>query len=364
MDEARLLGSLLSLGLKADALLPELEASLFFKGKKLDWKRMLNSDSYRNDPEAELVALDSVLAALRDGRSNAGFAHFTEKVIETLIRSVELIGLEARQTIPALSLAGLMAFLYGLELLQVESIFVEALPLSGRPTSQDRLVESVYQVCQARVRPVAGGQPSISWVAAAILSTLGEFRRPDFRFIRGNQAGMAGRDGQPRLLPVVLGELDEAEKAGNVLIQTSMDDMSPQLVAYTIERLFEAGALDVYQVPITMKKNRLGIQLNVTARQQDEAKLAGIILSETSTLGVNIRPLDHRYHAEIRMVTVETKYGVIPVKQKYWEGRLIQSKPEYEVTAKAAAQFQVSLEEVNYEIQAQLHGQPPQFNRR
>jgi len=67
-----------------------------------------------------------------------------------------------------------------------------------------------------------------------------------------------------------------------------------------------------------------------------------------------VSSLDHNYHAEVRVIEVETKYGNIPVKQKYLDGVLIQSKPEYEVTAKIASIGQVSMDELHNEIVEQL----------
>lgn len=325
VNENQLLGSLFSLGLQAEP-----GASAVFP--------------FLNEPG--LIDLQQAQVGLRRaGSADQGrFGSQAEKVIETLVQAAELFaqaGFDAPASVNSSSLASLLAYLRGLDVLGIGAIYAQAMPLVPRSGPEERLVECVYQVCQVRVRPVLDDHQSISWLAAACLASLAKFRLPDFRLI---QAGPG----------FVLGELDDADQAGNVLIQTSMDDISPQLVSYAIERLFEAGALDVYQVPITMKKNRLGIQLNVTARQEDEARLAGIILRETTTLGVNVRPLDHRYHAETRMVKVDTKYGVIPVKQKFWDGQLIQSRPEYAVIAKIATQFQISLDELNFEIRSQL----------
>jgi pyridinium-3,5-bisthiocarboxylic acid mononucleotide nickel chelatase len=187
-----------------------------------------------------------------------------------------------------------------------------------------------------------------------MLAMLAEFQVPPFRFLQ-TVNGLVSPDGsEVQPLHVVVGELDIAEDKAIVLIQTNIDDMSSQLLSYVINRLFEAGALDVYQMPIYMKKNRVGIRLNVVVRQRDEIKLANLILRETTTLGVNVRPLHHNYHAEVQMVEVETKYGTIPVKQKYLDGVLLQSKPEYEVTAKIASTGQVSMDELHNEIVEQL----------
>ena len=146
---------------------------------------------------------------------------------------------------------------------------------------------------------------------------------------------------------------DKSEDKAVLLIQTNLDDMSPQLLSHAVNKLFEAGALDIYQGPVYLKKNRLGTQLSVVVRQCDEARLANLILKETTTMGVNVHPLDHRYHAETRMLEGETKFGKITVKQKFVEGILAQSKPGYEVMAKIFSEAQVSMDELNNEIVGQ-----------
>ncbi len=157
---------------------------------------------------------------------------------------------------------------------------------------------------------------------------------------------------------MVLGEFNIAEDKAVMLIKTNLDDMNPQLLSDAINQLFEAGALGTYQAPVFIEKNRLGTQLSLVVRQGDEARLANLILKETTTLGVNFHPLDHRFHAETRMVELETKFGKIPVKQKFVEDILAQSKPEYEVMDKIASEAQVSMDELNNESVGPLMIEP------
>ena len=197
-------------------------------------------------------------------------------------------------------------------------------------------------------------EPSSPWAATAALAAVAEPEVPPFRFLQSITCKSGYKLNEVEPLHVILGDLEIGEDKAVVLIQTNIDDMSPQSLSYAINQLFEAGALDVYQTPIYMKKNRLGIQLSVSVRQRDEARLANLILKETTTLGVNVHPLDHRYHAETRIVEVDTKYGRVPVKQKYLQGSLIQSKPEHDVMAKITAEKQISMDELTHEIFNQL----------
>jgi uncharacterized protein (DUF111 family) len=110
-----------------------------------------------------------------------------------------------------------------------------------------------------------------------------------------------------------------------------------------MSKLFSAGALDVFFTPIQMKKNRPATMLSVIARRAEEAALAKIILQETSTLGVRVLPIAHRYEAQRDMQTVQTEYGEVPVKLKRIEGKVVQAAPEHDVCARLATERGVPL---------------------
>ena len=130
-----------------------------------------------------------------------------------------------------------------------------------------------------------------------------------------------------------------------MLIETNIDDMNPQLFGNVMNRLFAAGALDVYLTPIYMKKNRPATLLGVVARRQDEPALAQLILAETSTLGMRVQPV-YRYTAQREFSKVSTPFGEVPVKLKLLDGRPIQAMPEYDACAQIAAEKNVPLAEV------------------
>ncbi|MCC6176021.1 MAG: nickel pincer cofactor biosynthesis protein LarC [Chloroflexi bacterium] len=121
-----------------------------------------------------------------------------------------------------------------------------------------------------------------------------------------------------------------------VAIEANLDDMTPEALGYAMERLFAAGALDVYFTPIQMKKNRPGTLLGVIAPPDRAAALAGVILQETTTLGVRMQPLA-RLIAPRRQEAVQTAFGPIRVKLKLLgeDGRVIAS-PEYDDCARIA----------------------------
>src|SRR5207244_7939599 len=113
---------------------------------------------------------------------------------------------------------------------------------------------------------------------------------------------------------VMLGEGTGAEEATTItVIEANIDDLSPQILGYAMERLLEAGALDATLQPIEMKKGRPGTLLRVLARPEDRDRLAGVIFAETSTLGLRMYSAERRVQSR-RWVDVATPHGSVRVK--------------------------------------------------
>ena len=113
------------------------------------------------------------------------------------------------------------------------------------------------------------------------------------------------------VLRVLVGERTTATEATLVsVIEANIDDSSPQVLGYALERLLAAGALDASLSPLQMKKNRPGALLRVIARPEDQERLAGIIFAETSTLGLRLYPAERRIEQR-RVVEVETPFGTV-----------------------------------------------------
>jgi uncharacterized protein (DUF111 family) len=129
-----------------------------------------------------------------------------------------------------------------------------------------------------------------------------------------------------------------------VVIEANLDDATPELLGYAMERLFEAGALDVYFTPIQMKKNRPGTLLGVIGRPERSSALAEVVLRETTTLGVRIRRSE-RLIAGRRQETVLTPFGPVQVKLKLLPDRAVPA-PEYEDCARLAREQQIPLADV------------------
>jgi uncharacterized protein (TIGR00299 family) protein len=156
--------------------------------------------------------------------------------------------------------------------------------------------------------------------------------------------GAGGRDfaEQANVLRVLLGELTGAAEATTVtVIEANIDDLSPQVLAYAVERLFDRGALDVTLQPIEMKKGRPGTLLRVIARPEDREALVQIVFAETSTLGLRMLAAERRVQSR-SWVEVETPHGKVRIKVS-GEGSYA---PEYEDCRKLALESGVPLKQI------------------
>ncbi|MBX9626569.1 MAG: nickel pincer cofactor biosynthesis protein LarC [Gemmataceae bacterium] len=158
---------------------------------------------------------------------------------------------------------------------------------------------------------------------------------------------------QPNLLRLLVGTTPEpggsrpplAEETDTVVVlETNLDDAAPEVVGYAFDRLLAAGALDVFAVPILMKKNRPGVLLTVLAEPDKAAELEAILFRETATFGVR-RTEARRSKLRREAVTVETPWGPVAAKRGWRDGLEVLT-PEYEDSARVARERGVPLREV------------------
>ena len=177
--------------------------------------------------------------------------------------------------------------------------------------------------------------------------------------------GAGGRDlpGHPNLLRLLVGTRDSGLGAWGsacdevVVIETSVDDMSPQIYGYLVERALEAGALDISCMPVQMKKNRPGLDIRVLARPGRAEALADLIFAETTTLGLRISTAQRRV-LDREIVSVETEYGLIRVKVGRRNGKVLNVAPEFEDCRQVAAERRVPLKDVMNAARAAFKNDP------
>jgi pyridinium-3,5-bisthiocarboxylic acid mononucleotide nickel chelatase len=185
---------------------------------------------------------------------------------------------------------------------------------------------------------------------AAILSVLGtEFCSSHPLKIEKTGYGIGHKDHPdvPNLLRVSLGETIIETGAGHraLLIESNIDDMNPEFYDYISDRLFKAGASDVFCSQIIMKKGRPGVVLSVICEPGSEDQIREIIFTESTTLG--IRSYDFKKDTLAREFSkLKTSFGEVTVKRSFYNGKEVSAKPEYDECKRIAQERDIPLKEV------------------
>ena len=185
---------------------------------------------------------------------------------------------------------------------------------------------------------------------AAIVSTLAQSFGAIPPMVTKSIGYGAGKNdyGIPNVLRVMIGEVDKNSDHNShevTILETNIDDLSPQIYEVVMDRLFAGGALDVYLTPIQMKKNRPATLLSVICNPSDIDKMSDILFKETSTIGIRI-DTRKRICLQREIITVDTKYGPIRVKLAKKSDEIVNAQPEYDDCKAAAASNNVPFKEV------------------
>ena len=162
----------------------------------------------------------------------------------------------------------------------------------------------------------------------------------------GYGAGDRDVKSHPNVLRVMVGEAAGPRAVETIVVlECEIDDMNPQLFGPLMDRLFEAGALDVFYSPVQMKKNRPGTLVTVLCAPASREKVSGVLFAESTTIGVRYREVQREcLTREVRVVN--TPVGPIRFKVATRDGRVLNVSPEFEDCARAAAARQIPLKDV------------------
>ena len=243
----------------------------------------------------------------------------------------------------------------GLELLGIEALFCSPLPTGSGTVQTEHGVIPVpapatleliaTSSAPIRATPSPGLGELVTPTGAAIVTTLASFESPTLSLERiGYGVGSRELAAMPNVLPLWIGE-STAEERQLLLLETNIDDMSPELHGYVMEQLFEHGALDVWFTPIQMKKNRPAVMLSVLAPPEAEGKIVDTLLRETSTLGLR-RQMVGRHESEREIVAFDSSLGRVMVKVKRFRGARIGLSPEFEDCRRLAKEHGLPLQDV------------------
>jgi hypothetical protein len=227
----------------------------------------------------------------------------------------------------------IVGVLWGLKLAGIEEIYSSPLNL-GSPAPATLELTKGYSV------KVGGSLELTTPTGAAIVTTLSSgWNMPEMVLLGAGFGAGNYEMAEPDLLKMIVGE--KALQDEIVLLETNIDDLSPQIAGYVMERLFECGALDVWFTPIYMKKNRPAIMLSCLVRRERERCVTDCIFSETTTVGIRRQAVE-RSILEREKTRVKTEYGDISAKRVFTPSgeRMVF---EYEDLVRIAKKKEVSL---------------------
>lgn len=262
------------------------------------------------------------------------------------------------------SIVDIVGCVIGLNLLGIEEIYASPLALGSgfvrcahglMPVPVPGTMELLkgVEVRQTQIR-----KELVTPTGAAIITTLarGFGPMPEMVIDRvGYGAGARDLEEQPNLLRVCLGEKRESSLESDevYLIETNLDDMSPEIAGYLTELLFEKGALDVFLTSILMKKGRPATKLSLLATPDLRESLMQVVLRETTTFGVRCHVVERSKLAR-DFIEVQTRWGIIRAKRGYMDGDPIKTVPEYEDCKRIAEEQDVPFRQVYEEAMRAL----------
>ncbi len=258
------------------------------------------------------------------------------------------------------AIVDVMGSLAGLRLLAVEEVYASALPAGAGAVEGPHgslpvpapATLALLARAKAPLRAADGAAGElVTPTGAAIVTAFAKFERPDMT-VHTVSYGAGARDveGRPNVLRLWLGERASASTRPMVLIETNIDDMTGEMLGYARDSLLDAGAADVWFTPIQMKKGRPAVMLSVICSEAEEAAVARLLLRETSTLGVRVRPV-HRWEAEREVLEFESSLGPAAVKVKRLPGEPPRVAPEYEACRRIAEKTGLPLMDVYRVVQ-------------
>ncbi len=264
------------------------------------------------------------------------------------------------------SIVGIAGTAVALHLLGVERIFSSPVPTGfgmaktehgSMPIPAPAVVELLRGApLYSRGVPIELVTPT----GAAILATLVE-GFGDMPMMRTDAVGYGSgvpRQDFPNLLRVIVGEEEprgarpsQHEQAGEMLIETNVDDLNPELYGYVLERLFDAGAQDAWFTPIIMKGGRPAVTIGVLCASGQQDAVRRVLFTETGTLGVRARPVEKTV-LEQEWLEVSTSYGRVAVKIGILDGEPVTIAPAYDDCARIARSSGVPARDVYAEAVA------------
>ncbi len=305
----------------------------------------------------EMIAESGLSDGVKD-RARRIFRRLAEA--EALVHGVAIEQVHFHEVGAVDSIVDIVGAAICLDYLGVEAVYASALPLGGGfvETAHGRLPVPAPATAELlkglEVHGECGNGERVTPTGAAIIAALanGCGARPAMRVERiGSGAGGKDFPDCPNILRAFLGtvEIPVALADETMVVESNIDDSTPEILGYVMGRLFEQGALDVYFTPIQMKKNRPATKLSFICRPEQFDSLCELVLSETSAIGLRYYPAS-RVKLERRVEERVTPFGPIRFKVIYNASGILRTTPEYDDCQRVAREQGIPLQRVMLEL--------------
>lgn len=372
-----ILGGLVSLGVDAKQLISEIaklrisDFDIEFKDvnragiNSVHAKTIYNEEKvHRHLSDIEQIINDSSLNDSVKRRSIEIFGNLAKA--EAKVHGIELEKVHFHEVGAMDAIIDVVGACIGFELLGIEKFVCSKIHLGSGFVD---IAHGKYPIPPPAVAELLTGIPSysseiegelITPTGAAIISTLCDEYSDVTEFESskiGYGAGTREYDRFPNTLRLIVGnrnhELRTIKSERLLLIETNLDDISPEILGYVMEKAFEMEALDCWFTPIQMKKNRPGTMLSVLCEPSDKEKFVDLLYNETTTLGIRTREIE-RECLDREMRKFETEFGEVNVKIARNGKRIVNLKPEYEEVREFAKKSEMSFGDVHKKIAGEV----------
>lgn len=313
----------------------------------------------RHLPEIERIIAESSLSRVTKDRSTAIFRRLAEA--EAAVHGIDLEKVHFHEVGGLDAIIDIVGSCIGFEMLGIERFACSKVHVGSGFVD---MAHGKFPVPPPAVVELLKGIPIYSTeiegelmtpTGAAIISTICDsyIAIPELvPEVSGYGAGTREYKNFPNVLRLLIGRTQrQAECVENVtILETNIDDLSPQILGHVMDKAFEVGALDCWFTPIQMKKNRPATKVSILCTPTEEMPMLDMLYRETSTIGIRIQRMErHRLERETR--TVATEYGDIDIKTAFISGEAVNSQPEFDDVKAAAAAHGVSVKTVAEAVQ-------------
>jgi uncharacterized protein (TIGR00299 family) protein len=372
-----ILGALLDAGLPFDALKGAL-GSLAVEGIEISVDRVIKTGvtatkfkvhqhahhghDHHHHPHHSLKEIEAAIArsALSDagkGRAIAMFRRLGEA--ESAIHGVPLDQIHLHEVGALDSIIDIVGAVFALEWFAADRIVVSPLNVGG---GMVKSAHGVFPVPAPATVKLLGQAPVYSsGIQSELLTPTGALILTEYASsfgalpsMRVDRVGYGAGDRElketPNVVRVLVGQAsnDEVHKATEMRVVTlacEIDDMNPQIFGVLMDKLYAAGALEVFYAPVQMKKNRPGTLMTVVARPDQREALTELIFRDSTTIGVRYQEM-WRECLDREMVTVTTPVGPVRFKVAHRQGRVLNAQPEFDDMAKLSAERGIPIKDV------------------